>query len=112
MTIEWIFPNTNCCPYSAGTTRDIAGRLSHMHSFELEIISIVWWRHQMEIFSALLVFCAGNSPGTGEFPAQRPVTRSFDVFFMIWAWTNIRAATGDAGDLRRNRAHYDVIVVE
>ena len=40
-----------------------------------------WWRHQMETFSALLAICAGNSPGTGEFPAQRPVTRSFDVFF-------------------------------
>ena len=26
--------------------------------------------------------CAGNSPVTGEFPAQRPVMmRSFDVFF-------------------------------
>ena len=25
--------------------------------------------------------CAGNSPVTGEFPAQRPVTQSFDVFF-------------------------------
>ena len=39
-----------------------------------------WWRHQMETFSALLVICAGNSPVSGEFPAQRPVTRSFDVF--------------------------------
>ena len=27
------------------------------------------------------VLCAGNSPVIGEFPAQRPVTRSFDVFF-------------------------------
>ena len=35
----------------------------------------------MEIFSALLVLCAGNSPVTGEFPSQRPVTRCFDVFF-------------------------------
>ena len=35
-----------------------------------------WLRHQMENFSALLAFCV-----TGEFPAQRPVTRSFDVFF-------------------------------
>ena len=35
----------------------------------------------MENFSALLVICAGNSPVTGEFPSQRPVTRSFDVFF-------------------------------
>ena len=25
--------------------------------------------------------CAGNSPVTGEFPTQRPVTRSFEVFF-------------------------------
>ena len=40
-----------------------------------------WWRHQMEIFSALLALCAGNSSVTGEFPTQRPVTRSFDVFF-------------------------------
>ena len=27
------------------------------------------------------VFCAGNSPVTDEFPSQRPVTRSFIVFF-------------------------------
>ena len=39
-----------------------------------------WWRHQMETYSALLALCAGNSPVTGEFPSQRPVTRSFDVF--------------------------------
>ena len=39
-----------------------------------------WWRHQMEIFSALLALCAGNSPVSGEFPTQRPVTRSFDIF--------------------------------
>ena len=35
----------------------------------------------METLSALLALCAGNSPVSGEFPAQRPVTRSFDVFF-------------------------------
>ena len=35
----------------------------------------------METFSALLAICAGNSPAPGEFPSQRPVTRSFDVFF-------------------------------
>ena len=47
-----------------------------------------WWRYQMETFSALLAIC--------EFPAQRPVTRSFDVFFDLrlnkrlskqwWGW--------------------------
>ena len=42
-----------------------------------------WWRHQMEIFSASLAICAGNSPVNGEFPAQRPVTRRFDVFFHL-----------------------------
>ena len=40
-----------------------------------------WWRHQMETFPALLAICVGNSPVPGEFPAQRPVTRSFAVFF-------------------------------
>ena len=40
-----------------------------------------WLRHQMETFSALLAICAGNSPVTGEFPSQMPMTRSFDVFW-------------------------------
>ena len=50
----------------------------------------------METFSALLALCAGKSPVTGEFPAPRPVTRSFDIFFDIrlnkrmskqsWGW--------------------------
>ena len=69
-----------------------------------------WWRHQMETFSALLAFCAGNSPVPGEFPAQRPVTRSFGVFFDLCPnnrWVNNR----EAGDLRRHRAHYDVTVI-
>ena len=44
-------------------------------------VLVPWWRHQMETFSALLAVCAGNSPVSGEFPAQRPVTRSFDVLF-------------------------------
>ena len=55
-----------------------------------------WWRHQMETFSALLAICAGNSPVPGKFPAQSPVTRSFDVSFNLclnkrlgkqsWGW--------------------------
>ena len=47
----------------------------------MHLSSTSWWRHQMETFSALLAICAGNSPGPGEFPTQRLVTRSFDVFF-------------------------------
>ena len=42
---------------------------------------LTWWRHQMETFSSVLALCAGNSPVTGEFPSQSPVTRSFDISF-------------------------------
>ena len=58
----------------------------------------------METFSALLALYAGNSPVTGEFPAQRPVTRSFDVFFDLRL--NKRSSNHEAGGLRRHRAHY------
>ena len=59
----------------------------------------------MKKISALLAFCAGNSPVPGEFPAQKPVTRSFDVFF------DLRLNNRDAGDLRRYRAHYGVTIM-
>ena len=59
--------------------------------------------------SALLAIYAGNSPVPGEFPAQRPVTRSFDVFFDLrlnkrlskqsWGWW-----------FETLSPHYDVIV--
>ena len=58
--------------------------------------ALSWWRHQMGTFSALLGICAGKSPVPGEFPSQRPVTRSFDVFLDLrpnkrlskhsWGW--------------------------
>ena len=53
---------------------------------------------------------AGNSPISGEFLAQRPVTRSFDITLIcarINGWVNNR----EAGDLRRYRVHCDVIVM-
>ena len=69
-----------------------------------------WWRHQMETFTALLALYAGNSPVAGEFPSQRPVTRIFDVFFD--RRLNKRSSKQSwAGDLRRLRTHYDVIVM-
>ena len=36
-----------------------------------------WIVRNMEI----LTLCEGNSPITGGFPSQRPVTRSFDIYF-------------------------------
>ena len=70
-----------------------------------------WWRHQIETFFALLAICGGNSPVTGKSHAQRPVTRSFDVFFLICAWINGWINNRETGDLRRHRVHYDVIVM-
>ena len=61
-----------------------------------------WWRHQMETFSALLALCAGNSPVTGEFPSQRPMTRNFDAFFWSAPWMNGWVNNREAGDLRRH----------
>ena len=50
----------------------------------------------MGTFSALLALCEGNSPVTGEFPSQKPVTWSFDIFLdlrlnkrlskLSWGW--------------------------
>ena len=52
-------------------------------STSMTTLSYSWWRQLMETFSALLALCAWNSPVTGEFPTQRPVTRSFDIFFVL-----------------------------
>ena len=60
--------------------------------------------------SKLLAFCEGNSPATGEFPSQRPMTRSL-IFSLICAWANGWANNRDVGDLRRHRNHYDVTVM-
>ena len=71
----------------------------------------------METFSASLAICAGNLPVPGEFPTQRPVTPSFDVFFDLrlnkrlnkqpWGWwfetppwSLWRHRNGDSGNHR------------
>ena len=64
------------------------------------------------IFRVTSPLC-GEFTGPGEFPAQRPVTQSFDVFFDLrpnkrLGWVNNR----EAGDLRRHHAHCDVIVMK
>ena len=67
------------------------------------------WSHQrMETFSALLAICAGirrslvNSPYKGQWALMFP---------LICAWINRWVNNGEAGDFRRYRAHYDVIVM-
>ena len=83
---------------------------NEMYTSWMPLLLHPWWRHQMETFSALLAICAGNSPVPGEFPAQWPVTRAL-MFSLICAWINGWVNNREAGDLRRHRAHYDVIVM-
>ena len=66
---------------------------------------VIKWKH----FPIYWPFVRGNSPVSGEFPAQRPVTRSFDVFFDLRLFKRL-SKQREAGDLRRYRAHYDVTV--
>ena len=85
----------NCLP-NPHNKRPIAHSCRRDTFCEFKVWSVSWWRHQMETFSSLLAICARNSPVPGEFPAQRPVTRSFDVFFDLrlnkrlskqpWGW--------------------------
>ena len=73
-------------------------------------IFITWWRHQMEIFSALLTLCEGihwspvDSPHKGQWLGAL-------MFSLICTWTNSWAINPDAGDLRRQHNHYDVTVM-
>ena len=64
----------------------------------------------METFSFRVTgpLCGGFTVA-GEFPAQRPVTRNFDVSFDLRL--NGLANNREAGDLRRHHAHYDVTVM-
>ena len=97
------------------------------------------WCQDTETFYSLLALWEGNPPVTdrfplhddvikwkhfprywpfvrgihrsGDFPAQRPVTRRFDLFFFICARINDWVNNREAGDLRRYRGHYDVTVM-
>ena len=88
--------NNNKCVYSARQTTMPNSITSFCNTWFVTMVLNIWWRHQMEKKSALLALCARNSPVTGEFPSQRPVTQSFDVFFDLrlnkrfskqsWGW--------------------------
>ena len=66
-----------------------------------------------ETFSALLDISAGNSLVIDEFPTQRPVTRSFDVFFGLRL--NKLLSKQSCGwwleTPSRHRAHYYVTIM-
>ena len=65
----------------------------------------------MEIFSALLTICAGNSPVPGEFP-HKGQWRGALMFSLICVWIIGWVNNRQAGDLRRYHAHCDVTVMK
>ena len=95
------FSNMRCKPRRSINMANLQFKMLYLSRWVTEwykdkTIPESWWRHQMGTFSALLAPCAGNSPATGEFPTQRPATRSFDGFFKLhlikrlskqwWGW--------------------------
>ena len=70
-----------------------------------------WWRQQKETFSVSLALCVGihrwpvNSPQKGQW-------RGALMFSLICAWMNRWVNNHEPGDLRRHRAHNDVIVMK
>ena len=81
----------------------IMGNTVHM-----ETASCMMTSSNGNIFRVTGPLC-GDSPVTGAFPAQRPAKQSCDC--LVCTWTNSWANNEDAGDLRRHRTHYDVIVM-
>ena len=80
------------CAEKHFTKSCLAKNLKHYSTLAIR----TWWRHHLEIFSAFLAICAWNSPVPSEFPVQRTVTVSFEVFFDLrlnkrlskhsWGW--------------------------
>ena len=70
----------------------------------LIIISVSWWRHQMETFSALLASDAASDASEGQW-------RGALMFSFICVWINGWVNNREVGDLRRYRGHYDVTVM-
>ena len=69
-----------------------------------------WWRHQLEKFSTSLDLCEGNPPVTGKFLPQRPVTRSFEVFFDLRSNKRL-SKQSKRWWFETRRTHYDVTVM-
>ena len=69
-----------------------------------------WWRHQMETFSALLVLCEGNSPVVMDSRHKGQWRRAL-MYYLVCARTGGWANNRDAGDFRRHRVHYGVVIM-
>ena len=84
----------------ADKNRERQGCVLYCHAIAAKLwkyqIYSSWWRHQMKKEFRVTGLLCGEFTGSGEFPTQRPMTRSFDVFFDLrlnkrlskqpWGW--------------------------
>ena len=68
---------------------------------------VIKWKHFLRYWAFV-----GNSPVTSEFPAQKLLTRSFDVFFDLRLNINGWENNHEAADLRCHRPPYDVTAMQ
>ena len=81
------------------------------YGYVITQLQTTWWRHQMETFSALLALCEGNSPVPVNSP-HKGQWRGALMFSLICGGINNWVNNREAGDLRRHRGRYDVIVMK
>ena len=90
--VSWPVPCQPLIPWQMGQIILVAlPWIKCWHPYQVKSIILVMTSSNGPIFRA-----AGNSSVTGEFPSQRPVTRSFDVFYDLrvnkrlskqsWGW--------------------------
>ena len=70
-----------------------------------------WWRHQMETFPRNWPFVREIHRSPVNFP-HKGQWRGALMFSLIYAWINDWVNNLEAGDLRRQHGHYDVIVMK
>ena len=79
--LSGVYQNISIMSYKNGQNRhreyDTSGNVAGLGWLTL----IPWWRHQWKHLPRYRPFLKGESSVTGQFPSQRPLTRSFDPFF-------------------------------
>ena len=107
--LKTICRQRDMCSYNYKST-NIKTMFDSTYSCCLDRLDISWWRHEMETFPHYWPFVRRihRSPVNSPHKGQWRGTLMFSVF-CVWinGWVNNR----ETGDLRRYRAHYDVIVM-
>ena len=85
-------------------------------NIDVSTLNLVWTRGAMRTSSNGNIFrvtgpLCGEFTGQGEFPTQKGQWRGAFMFSLICAWIKGWVNNREAGDWRRHRAHYDVIVM-